>query len=201
MPQEKYLSKNPIAAYLVGNFFDSLRTLLKQAIDELDQRHTYFEIGCGEGELFARLDTIVRNNFHRILGCDINREALAYARTRIPWARFLQASIYDLQAKDYSAEILICCEVLEHLADPEEAVNVLAGLCKGYAIVSAPREPVWRLMNMARCKYVKDFGNTPGHINHWSADGFCRLLSERFDIVKLLRPLPWTMLLLKPKEG
>ena len=40
------------------------------------------------------------------------------------------------------------------------------------------------------------FGNTPGHVNHWTKRGFLRLLSScgfQTDIVK--SPLPWTMVL------
>jgi hypothetical protein len=29
-----------------------------------------------------------------------------------------------------------------------------------------PREPIWRIGNMARGRYLGDLGNTPGHIQH-----------------------------------
>ena len=35
-------------------------------------------------------------------------------------------------------------------------------------LVSVPREPLWRGLNMARGAYMRDLGNTPGHVNHWS---------------------------------
>ena len=37
-----------------------------------------------------------------------------------------------------------------------------------------PREPLWRGLNMARGAYLKDLGNTPGHVNHWSKRSFHR---------------------------
>ena len=40
-----------------------------------------------------------------------------------------------------------------------------------------PREPLWRGLNIARGAYLKDLGNTPGHLNHWSKRGFVALLS------------------------
>jgi hypothetical protein len=60
-----------------------------------------------------------------------------------------------------------------------------------------PREPLWRVLNLARGKYLADLGNTPGHVNHWSRGGFLDLLSRRFEIVEARTPLPWTMALCK----
>ena len=46
----------------------------------------------------------------------------------------------------------------------------------GHLLVSVPREPLWRGLNMARGAYIKDLGNTPGHLNHWSRKAFVELL-------------------------
>ena len=59
-------------------------------------------------------------------------------------------------------------EVLEHVPDPERTVSEMARVAKRWVLVSVPREPLWRGLNMARGAYIKDLGNTPGHINHWS---------------------------------
>ena len=67
-------------------------------------------------------------------------------------------------------------EVLEHLEDTEAAVNVLAQIATPYLVVSVPREPLWRILNLARGAYLKDLGNTPGHVQHWSTASFLRLL-------------------------
>ena len=40
-----------------------------------------------------------------------------------------------------------------------------------------------------------DWGNTPDHRNHWSSRGFRRFVSTRFDVVQLLAPPPWTVVL------
>ena len=79
--------------------------------------------------------------------------------------------------------------------DPARAVDTLAGLAQPYLLASVPREPVWRVLNLARGKYLGSLGNTPGHVNHWSRAGFLALLSRRFDRVETRTPLPWTMAL------
>ena len=57
---------------------------------------------------------------------------------------------------------------MEHLGDPEAALEIVAGLASPWAIVSVPREPLWRVLNLGRLKYVGELGNTPGHLHHWS---------------------------------
>ena len=53
----------------------------------------------------------------------------------------------------------------------------MARCAQRWLLVSVPREPVWRMVNMARGAYWKDLGNTPGHVNHWSKRSFTRMLS------------------------
>ncbi len=60
-------------------------------------------------------------------------------------------------------------------------------------VTSVPREPLWCALNLARGKYIKDKGNTPGHINHWSKKRFAELVDRRFDVRAVRSPLPWTM--------
>ena len=50
---------------------------------------------------------------------------------------------------------------------------------------------------MARGAYLKDLGNTPGHLNHWSKRSFVALLSRHGEVVEARSPFPWTMLLVR----
>jgi hypothetical protein len=88
---------------------------------------------------------------------------------------------------------VVCCEVLEHLTDPARALGVLARLAQPSLIVSVPREPLWRMLNMARGRYWRALGNTPGHLQHWSAPSFLALLEAHVEVREVRMPLPWTM--------
>jgi 2-polyprenyl-3-methyl-5-hydroxy-6-metoxy-1,4-benzoquinol methylase len=109
-------------------------------------------------------------------------------------------SIYDLDPGHDSAELVVCCEVLEHLEHPEEGLLALQSITTKNLIVSVPREPIWRFLNMVRGKYISDWGNTPGHLQHWSKRGFMRLVSKYFLIEVIKTPLPWTMLLCSKRD-
>jgi SAM-dependent methyltransferase len=88
-------------------------------------------------------------------------------------------------------------EVLEHVPDAPAVLAEMARVAARWLLVSVPREPLWRGLNLARGSYVRDLGNTPGHLNHWSRRSFGRLLARYGDVAELRSPLPWTMALVK----
>jgi ubiquinone/menaquinone biosynthesis C-methylase UbiE len=103
----------------------------------------------------------------------------------------------NLPFADDEFDVATAIEVLEHVPDPEHTVAEMARVAGGHLLVSVPREPLWRALNMARGAYLKDLGNTPGHLNHWSKRGFMQLLSRYGDVVEARSPFPWTMLLVR----
>ena len=76
----------------------------------------------------------------------------------------------------------------------------MARVASGHVLVSVPREPLWRGLNVARGAYVRDLGNTPGHVNHFSKRGFVRALSEHGEIAAVRSPFPWTMVLVRARH-
>jgi SAM-dependent methyltransferase len=193
---DKYGSRNPIVRVLMRGFESALEDLVAAT-----NARSIHEVGCGEGRW--TIDWAARGLEAR--GSDFSEQVIALARANCERtsasARFRVSSIYDLAAPADAAQLVVCCEVLEHLDEPERALDVLASLASPWLIASVPREPIWSVLNMARGKYWSSWGNTPGHVQRWSTDGFIRLLSRRFDIVTVRRPLPWTMLLCRAREG
>jgi SAM-dependent methyltransferase len=187
---DKYGTSNPVARRLMAGFLGGL----DQLVERTGAREAH-EVGCGEGELAIRL---ARRGL-RVRGSDAFPEVLEEARRRAAVAgvplEFEAMPVERLDPDRDAAELVLCCEVLEHLEDPEGALDVLAGLARPWLIASVPREPLWRALNLARLAYVGDFGNTPGHLNHWSRGAFVRFLTRRFEVVQVLSPLPWTMAL------
>jgi hypothetical protein len=53
------------------------------------------------------------------------------------------------------------------------------------------------MLNVARGAYVRQLGNTPGHLNHWSRTSFTRLLARHGEPIEVRSPFPWTMVLLR----
>jgi SAM-dependent methyltransferase len=189
---EKYMSKNPVSRYLVSRFIESLSSLVHKAAPK-----TILEIGCGEGFLALAL----ARQGYAVHGLDVREQAIEFASRRAQEAdmesrlRFEMGDIYNFSAGDFREDLLICCEVLEHLDRSEEALERLACLSAEYAIFSVPREPLWRILNLCRFKYLDDWGNTPGHVNHWSKNSFLTFIKKQYAILDVLTPTPWTMAL------
>ena len=103
----------------------------------------------------------------------------------------------DLPFADGEFDVATAIEVLEHVPDPEHTLAEMARCAERHLLVSVPREPLWRMLNMARGAYLGQLGNTPGHLNHWSKRSFARLLGQHGEVVELRSPFPWTMLLVR----
>jgi 2-polyprenyl-3-methyl-5-hydroxy-6-metoxy-1,4-benzoquinol methylase len=186
----KYTTRNPLARLLVANFQANLRALVQRS----GARQVH-EVGCGEGFLARRLAA----DGHRVCGSDLSAATIAEARRRsvgiTPPIAFQVADLYRLDPERDAAELIVCCEVLEHLPDTARALDVLGQLARPHLIASVPREPLWRILNVARGRYWSELGNTPGHLQHWSASAFTAMLAQRFDVVEVRNPPPWTMAL------
>lgn len=194
---DKYGSKNPIVRWVMKGFAQSLSQFVEEVRPE-----SIHEIGCGEGYWvidWTKQGFNARGSDFSEAVVHIAREnAKAQENTKQPI--FTARSIYDVEANLDSADLIVCCEVLEHLEHPEAGLEALQRIVSNYLIISVPREPMWCALNLARGKYITSFGNTPGHIQHWSSNRFIELVTKYFDVIEVKKPLPWTMLLCKSKS-
>ena len=180
---------NPLARRMVANFDAGVLSLLAAA-----QPKTIHEVGCGEGRLGRMIQTHHPVPFR---ASDFSRKLTEEnLRQGPPEIQFVCRSIYGLNAAEDRADVILCCEVLEHLEDPGQGLLALRNADARQYILSVPNEPIWRALNFCRGKYWRDFGNTPGHLNHWSPGSFCRFLGMHgFKVTRRLHPFPWTMVL------
>jgi SAM-dependent methyltransferase len=103
----------------------------------------------------------------------------------------------NLPFADGEFDLASAIEVLEHVPDPEHTLAEMARVARGHLLVSVPREPLWRALNLARGAYVRRLGDTPGHVNHWSKRAFVGLLGRHGEVIEARSPFPWTMLLVR----
>jgi len=118
------------------------------------------------------------------------------ARKANPNVDIIQADVYDMPHADRSFDLIFLLEVLEHTPDPELALRNIRRLVApgGWLIVGVPREPIWRILNLVRGKYLSTLGNTPGHIQHWGSGAFVSMIEGTFGrLHRQERPLPWTI--------
>lgn len=187
---DKYGSRNWIVRRIMDGFEQALTGLVAAIAPR-----TIHEVGCGEGHWVMKW---VSEGIDA-RGTDFSAQVIAMARDNaaargVGPERFAVRSIYDLTREQDHADLIVCCEVFEHLEDPRGGFEVLQAIAPRDLIVSVPREPLWRALNMVRGRYLGDLGNTPGHVQHWSKSDIASLAADYFDVAAVLSPFPWTMI-------
>ena len=201
---DKYGSSNPVVKRLMSNFHGTLDELWERAAPS-----SVLDVGCGEGVLTSEWAERLAHTqvgadappgtAGRIVGIDLDDPKLRaeWAKRERPNLEFRAEEATRLSFADDEFDLAAAIEVLEHVPEPEATLAEMARVARSHLLVSVPREPLWRGLNMARGAYWRDLGNTPGHVNHWSKRGFVSLLSCIGTVEQVRSPFPWIMLLVR----
>ena len=189
---DKYGSTNPVVRRLMAGFESDLDQLFARAAPD-----SVLDVGCGEGVLTA--SWAERLGEKPIVGIDLEDPKLQaeWERRRRPNLRFVPMIADQLAFTDNEFDLATAIEVLEHVPEPESTLAEMARVAREHLLVSVPREPLWRALNVARGAYLRQLGNTPGHVNHWSKRAFVQLLEHHGEVIDILSPFPWTMVLVR----
>jgi 2-polyprenyl-3-methyl-5-hydroxy-6-metoxy-1,4-benzoquinol methylase len=189
---DKYGSANPVVRRLMAGFERSLDELFDRAAPR-----SLLDIGCGEGILVQRWAHRIGDG--RVVGVDLEEDSIqaGWRQHQAPNLEYRVVAAQELPFAAGEFEMVSAIEVLEHLPEPERALAQMARCAQRHLLVSVPREPLWRMLNLARGAYVRELGNTPGHLNHWSARAFVSLLARHGEVVAVRQPFPWTMALVR----
>ncbi|MDX6640382.1 MAG: hypothetical protein QOF12_1393 [Solirubrobacteraceae bacterium] len=192
---DKYGSTNPVVRRLMKRFEATLEELFSAAAPE-----SLLDVGCGEGVLTHRWAQRLEG---RVVGIDLDDPLLheQWAARQAPNLEYRVMKAERMPFADGDFDVASAIEVLEHVPDPEHTLAEMARVARRWLLVSVPREPLWRGLNMARGAYLRDLGNTPGHLNHWSRRSFVALLSRYGEVAQARSPFPWTMLLVRLGEN
>ena len=189
---DKYGSTNPVVKRLMAGF----ETQLDELFAMTDAR-SLLDVGCGEGVLVEQWAKRIAPR--RVVGIDLEEPSIqaGWAQHQADNLEYKIMEATNLPFADGEFDVATAIEVLEHVPDPAHTVAEMARVAERWLLVSVPREPLWRGLNLARGAYLKELGNTPGHLNHWSKRSFVALLSQHGEVVQARSPFPWTMLLVR----
>ncbi len=134
-----------------------------------------------------------------MVGIDLEEDSIqqGWAQRQAPNLEYKVMRAENLPFADNEFDLASAIEVLEHVPDPKHTVAEMARCAQRHLLVSVPREPLWRMLNMARGAYWSDLGNTPGHLNHFSKRSFIALLARHGKVTEVRSPFPRTMLLVR----
>jgi 2-polyprenyl-3-methyl-5-hydroxy-6-metoxy-1,4-benzoquinol methylase len=95
------------------------------------------ELGCGTGDISGPYAAE-----HDVVGIECSPSCAAEAKKRFRWMKVRTESIAE--ARPEPCDVLILCEVLEHLAEPMELVKKWAPLAKAMVISHPLDEQILR---------------------------------------------------------
>lgn len=95
------------------------------------------DVGCGAGDLLRAV--VDRAAPERVVGIDYASAGIRRASELVPEGEFHARSLYDLDVAE-TFDLVLCTEVLEHLRDPQRAMEVLVSLCArpGSIVITVP---------------------------------------------------------------
>jgi ubiquinone/menaquinone biosynthesis C-methylase UbiE len=184
----KYTARNPAIRLLTERWVANLDRVFGRVDRDPEPVRQALEVGCGEGVIAARL----HDRWGEVAALDLPDAGLRADWRGVDGPRFLHANALELPFADNRFDLVVAAEVLEHLPDPDRGLQEMARVGRRHLVLSVPQEPVFRGCNLVAGRYVRDLGNTPGHLNHWSRRGFVRFVSQVAEVQEVTSPFPWT---------
>ena len=116
------------------------------------------DAGCGTG--------LITRHLHNAIGIDINEWAIERAKIHAPQAKYLVASIDDLPFEDDSFDLVICTHTLEHLLNPNQAIDEFMRVLKpnGTLIGAVPSNNI--IWDFRKYLTHSDISEEPIHVNY-----------------------------------
>lgn len=188
--QTKYLKQNPLRQHLIGRYLRNIREFA-----EIAGAARVLDVGCGEGFVVRHL--LDHLPHLEIAGVDLDPQVLRVARYQAPRSLFARASAYELPFAAARYDLVLCNEVLEHLDEPQRAIREIKRVGARYFAFSVPREPHFRLANMAIGANWSRWGDDEDHCQRWTLAEFAGALAEHFEVLQVRPTFPWTMVLCK----
>jgi len=110
-------------------------------VKEFEAGNKFLDAGCGTGLILRHLPA-------GSVGLDINQRNTRRAKKHAPRAKLVLGDIQEMPFADASFTTIVCTDVLEHLLEPQKALEEIFRILapQGIAIGSVPAQnPIWRL--------------------------------------------------------
>jgi SAM-dependent methyltransferase len=118
-------------------FSERYEKVLNTVVEYFPNLRSVLEIGCGKGFYASLLRKLLPNCSY--LGFDLDRNTLKEAFKSVN-TNYAVCDVAWLPVRDYSADLVLCSEVLEHLNAPYEVLSSLPKISRMGIIITFPVE-------------------------------------------------------------
>jgi SAM-dependent methyltransferase len=149
---------------------ESLRADFVRSLWPAQPVASVLDAGCGDGyqcSLWAR-------EIPRVVGCDLSPARVAFARQLGSAARFTAGELHRLPFRDRTFDLVILCEVLEHMEDPVATLRAVAAKSRRSFLVTVPYKQVAPVVMCPHC--LKTFP-VDGHLQTFDRASFVTALT------------------------
>ena len=153
------------------------RNRIKKTIDLIpNDIDSLLEVGCGDGRIINQLV----GKYNKICGLDISHNALKHVKTEK-----VQGRIENLPFEDNSFDLVLCCEVLEHLPDDiyQDALKEIQRVSNEYILITVPNNENLDFQ-MVKCPECGVSSHRYGHLRSFDTNNLFSLL-EDFEIINI----------------
>jgi ubiquinone/menaquinone biosynthesis C-methylase UbiE len=142
------------------------RTLVHRLLPR-DVGPAVLDVGCGDGALSRDLAAATGA---RVTALDLSlRRVLRAAGGAV---RFAAGSSYELPFRDAAFSVVVCTDLLEHLDDPQRAMNELVRVSSRWVLISVP----WKIqIEKTLCPHCGKDYFLYGHQHSFGTEGIERL--------------------------
>jgi len=123
---------------------------------------TFLDVGCGTGEyLFEALKFC-----DEPIGLDVSSTYLERIKAKNSELSLIQADAQTLPFKDKCIDYILCSETIEHLKNPENAIQEISRVARRGFLISTPNYGILRVV-MAKISqsFVLKLDESVGHVN------------------------------------
>lgn len=152
--------------------FEVHRVNLVKSLLPKERLRNALDVGCGDGYLCSLYKKM---GVERVVGTDLSKNRIDYAKANYGDCEFLQADINNLKFPDGSFELVSAVEVIEHLENPTEAVKEMSRLSSRYVLITVPYKE--RLTEIV-CPHCLKKSPLDGHIHSFDEGRLVSLCAQ-----------------------
>jgi ubiquinone/menaquinone biosynthesis C-methylase UbiE len=149
---------------------------------------TIVDIGCGEGITLEKMHRLFPER--KVFGIDFLSENIDICRDH--GCKAEQGDVYNLQLSSKSVDFVLFMEVIEHLEDPETAIQEIYRVLApgGRFVIVFPNDRFFKIARILTLRF-REAAYDPGHVRQWTPHGMRTFLEKQGFTIVFSRNIPF----------